>query len=259
MVAFGGGESTSSSSLPGRCFIMPLRFLPSAAQTTGKARSWYSVNTRGVDDLLFSGFSFPYHGFYCYSTTCQIGTSMATRNLTWGILTSGLASIFFYRHIVLDTNGEPHHILSCSDLVYIDAAHPSLFFPRAATLLGTQDPRALVLRPVSLIIILQPYPLPPTESAGEATCSKIGRHGGSRNHPKSTAHLSSTPSPCDPTSTDVFPPEMSHARQPLRPVKCSHTLCSIQKVANLEYRVGVRGQCLWKVSLFSNSSSYHLI
>lgn len=75
---------------------------------------------------------------------------MATRNLTWGILTSGLVSIFFYRHVALDTNGEPRHILSCSELVYIDAARPSLFFLRAATLLGALDPHALVPRPVGV-------------------------------------------------------------------------------------------------------------
>jgi hypothetical protein len=107
---------------------------------------------------------------------------MAARSLTWGILTSSLASIFFHRRIAPDTNGESHHILSCSELVYINAAHPSLFSLCATTLLGAQDPRALVPGPVDLRITLQPYPLPPTASAGDAARrSKIGRHGGSRN------------------------------------------------------------------------------
>jgi hypothetical protein len=38
-------------------------------------------------------------------------------------------------------------------------------------------------------------------------------------------------------------------------MKSSRTLPGVRKV---EYRVGVRGQCLWKVFLFSNSSSYRL-
>jgi hypothetical protein len=57
-----------------------------------------------------------------YSTTGQIGINMATKDLTWGILTSGLVSMFFYRHIAPDINGDLHHILSCPELVYIDAA-----------------------------------------------------------------------------------------------------------------------------------------
>lgn len=38
-----------------------LEILPSAAQTMGKARSWYSVNTRCVDDPSFLRFFFPYY------------------------------------------------------------------------------------------------------------------------------------------------------------------------------------------------------
>ncbi len=123
--------------------------------------------------------------------TCRIGISMATRDLTWGILTSGLVSIFFFRLVAPDINGEPHHILSCSELVYIDAAGPSLISLCVATLLGAQEPQALVPRPVSVRITLQPYPLPPTASASKTTRSNIGRHRGSRNYSKSTARLSS--------------------------------------------------------------------
>jgi hypothetical protein len=62
---WGGGESTSSSSPPGRFFIMPLGFLPSAGQTMGKARRWCSVRRRAMNDPSFLRFSFPYyHGFY---------------------------------------------------------------------------------------------------------------------------------------------------------------------------------------------------
>ena len=105
---------------------------------------------------------------------------MATRNYTWGILTSGLLSIFFYQHLADDTNGEPHHILSCSPPVYVDAAHPSLFSLCAATLLlDAQDPRGLVPRPISVRIALEPYPYPPTGSPSNATRSKISQHGGS--------------------------------------------------------------------------------
>ena len=103
---------------------------------------------------------------------------MATRDLTWGILTSGLVSIFFHRHVAPDANGESHHILSCSELVYCNADHPSLFSLCAATLLGGPD--ALVVRPVSMRITLQPHPLPPpTASSSKATRSvpRTG-HGG---------------------------------------------------------------------------------
>jgi hypothetical protein len=72
------------------------------------------------------------------------------KELDLGNSTQGLACIFFYRHIAPDTNGEPHHIFSCSELVYIDAARPSLFSLCAAALLGAQDSRALVPRPVSM-------------------------------------------------------------------------------------------------------------
>jgi len=225
----------SSSSPPGHCFIMSVRFLSLAGQTMGEARRWYSVLMRGMDDPSFSRFSFPYHGFYCYSTTCQIGISMATKDLTWGILTSGLVSMFFYRHIAPDINGEPHHILSCSELIYIDAARPSLLSLCAATLLGAEDPHASDPRPVSMRITLQPYPR------------------GSRNHPQSTQ------TPRGSTSRDVFPPQMSHGRHPLHPMKTYHPLSGVRKLATLVYRVGVRGPCLWKVYIFSNRSSYYFI
>ena len=251
-MAFWGGECMSSSSPPGHCFIVSVRFLSLAGQTMGEGRRWYSVHRRWMDDLSFSRFSVPYLDFYCYSTTCQIGISMATKDLTWGILTSGLVSMFFYRHVAPDINGDPHHILSCSELVYIDAARPSLFSLCVATLLGAEDPHALDPRPVSVSITLQPYRLPATASASKATCSNIGRHRGSRNHPKSTQ------TPRGSTSRDVFPPQMSHGRQPLHPMKISRTLPGVRKVATLVYRVGVRGPSLWKVFLFSNSSSYHL-
>jgi hypothetical protein len=206
-----------------------------------------------VHDPSFIRFSFPYHGFYCYSTTCQIGISMVEKNLTWGILTSGLASIFFHRHVVPDEKHEPHHILSCSDMVYVDATSSSLFSLCAATLLGADDP--LVVRPVSVRTV-QPYPLDEAASPSEATRSKIGRPRGGRNNPKSTARVSSARNPRGSTSTDVFPPQMAHARQPLHPMKCSRTLLGVRKMAILEYRVGVRGQCLLKVF---HSSSFYLI
>lgn len=234
-VAFGVGESTSSSSLRGHCFIMSVRFLSLAGQTMGEARRWYSVHKRGMVDSSFLRFSFPHHCFYCYSTTCQIGISMATRDLTWGILTSGLVSIFFYRHVAPDINGDPHHILSCSELVYIDATGPSLFSLCAATLLGAEDPHALDPKPVIVRITLQPYPFPST--------ANTGRHRGSCNYPKSTQN------PRGSTSRDVSPPQMSHARQPLHPPKLSRTLPGLRKAATLVYRVGTRRPCLWKVFL----------
>jgi hypothetical protein len=180
-------------------------------------------------------------------TTCQIGISMATKGLTWGILTSGLVSMFFYRHVAPDANGAPHHILSFSELVYIDATGPSLISLCAATLLGAQDPHTgtLIPRPVSVKITLRPYPIPQTASASNAT-----RHRGNRNYRRPAARLSSSAqNPRGSTSREVFP----HARQPLQ------LLPRVRKVLTLEHRVGVRRQCLWKVFLFSSSSSYHHI
>jgi hypothetical protein len=48
-------------------------------------------------------------------------------------------------------------------------------------------------------------------------------------------HLSSAPNPHRTTSTDVFPPQMSHTRQPLHSMKSSRTLLGVRRVATLEY------------------------
>src|SRR5713101_7811929 len=101
---------------------------------------------------------------------------MATKNLNWGILTSGLASMFFLRHEAVDTNGEFHHILVCSELVNCDATGPSLFSLCAATLLGRPD--GLVVRPTSKRFTLRPYSLPRTVSTSTVTRSNVGRHRG---------------------------------------------------------------------------------
>jgi hypothetical protein len=231
-IPFGVSESMSSSSPPGLCFVMPLRFITWLRQTVGKARRWYSVNMRGMDDSLFSRFSFPYHCFYCCSTACQIGISMATRELTWGILTSGLVSIFFHRHVADDTKGEPHHILSCSDPIENDAKHPSLFALCAATLLG--GPGALAVRPVSLKICPSQWNSLVLKSNVQPMCDMV------------VIQLS------------LFSPQMSHARQPRYPVR---TLLGVRKVTTFGYRAGVRGQCLSKVFLIVHllyTISYHL-
>ena len=165
---------------------------------------------------------------------------MATRNYTWGILTSGLVSIFFYRHLADDTNGEPHHILSCSPPVYVDAAHPSLFSLCAATLLlDAQDPRGLVPRPISVRIALEPYPYPPTATPSDATRSKISQRGGSgREHRGRLA--------CDvsggntPVEVDVYG-FGAKEKSMLRIMRCSCTLLGVRTAASLKHRVGVRG------------------
>ena len=145
--------------------------------------------------------------------TCQIGISMATRNFSWGILTSGLVTIFFHRHVVRDSLGEPHHILSCSEPVYVDAIGPSIFSLCAVTLLGAEDPQVLNPRPVRLKFTVPLYDLPPAASPSMATRSRIGRHRGSHSHPGP----SSAPNPG------------------------SSTLA--------EYRAGVHEQHWWKVTV----------
>jgi hypothetical protein len=66
---------------------------------------------------------------------------------------------------------------------------------------------------VGVSITLRPYHLPTTASASKATRSNIGRNKGNRNYPKSTQNPRSS------DSRDVFPPQTSHGRQPLHPVK----------------------------------------
>ena len=153
------------------------------------------------------------------------------------LLTSAraLASIFFYRYVAPGANGELHHILSCSEPVYSDADHPSLSSLCATTLLGS--PRTLVVRPVSLRINLQPYPLLPTASPRKATM-------GSRDYRKSAAHLSPVQlqNTSGYTARDVFPPQMSHARQP--PLYPLRTLLGIRRYS--------------KVYIFLSNSSFHL-
>jgi hypothetical protein len=120
---------------------------------------------------------------------------MVSNNLTWGILTSGLVSIFFHRHEVPDINGESHHVLSCSKPVYVDAARPSVFSLCAAMLLGAHDARAFSLRLPSTRFTVQPYSLPQAASPSEATRSHTRRHRGSE-----TTRLSSTQNPRGSTS-----------------------------------------------------------
>lgn len=181
--------------------------------------------------------------------TCQIGISMAMRELTWGILTSGLVSIFFHRHVAHDTNGEPHHVLSCSDPIYSDAKYPSLFSLCATTLLG--NPETLVVRPLSSRGALQPYliPLPLAAIPSSVIHSKACRHRGGCNYRTLAAHHSSMPRGS--TARDaIFPPHMLHTRRLLYPVR---TLLGVRKVTTFNYQVGVCGQWAFlTVHLLSN-------
>jgi hypothetical protein len=209
----------------------------------GGARCYYLGETRVVQGTSSLRFSFLYHSFYCHSTTCQIGISMITRNLIWGILTSGLDSILFYRHIVRDANEEPHHILSCSEVVHVDATSPSLFSLCAAMLLLDA---ASAPRPMSMRNTLQPYSIPSTAGPSRATRSNMPQGRGGRAHGR-RIDSSLALTPYRSTSTGVFPPAMAPASRRLRPMSCSSTLRGVRKVASLEHRVGVRGQCLLKV------------
>lgn len=170
---------------------------------------------------------------------------MSTQNFTWGILTSSVISILFHRHMATDTNGEPHHIISCSDPVYLDSANPSLFSLCAATLLGIQDPHALDTEPVSAEITLQPYTFPLAARPSNATRSKF----------KAWTELKSrfakqSSSATNPAGSTPVPLQTLH----------SCTQLGVQKVATLEYRVGVHGQCLWKVFLIPfYFISYHIV
>ena len=82
--------------------------------------------------------------------------------------------MFFHQHIMCDSLGEPHHILLCSELVYVDAIGPSIFSLCAVMLLGAEDPQVLNLRPVRLKFTVPLYDLPPAASPSMATCSRIG-------------------------------------------------------------------------------------
>lgn len=244
-----GSGSTLSSSPPGCCFIIWTRFWPLAMRTMGMARGWYSKQMRQVHAPSFSRYSFPISWFLPLShSTCQIGISMSTKNFTWGIFTSSVISIFFHRHVAADTNGETHHIISCSDPVNVDSTHPSLFSLCAATLLGTQDPHALDTEPVSAEITLQPYTFFPAARPSNSTCFKV-KALKQRVTSLFSKQSSSTAKPTGSTSTDIVALQMPHS--------CSQL--GVQKVATLEYPVGVDGQCLWKVFLIYSILSHIIL
>jgi hypothetical protein len=168
--------------------------------------------------------------------------------------------MFFFRYEAPDTNGDLHHILLCSELVYCDAISPSLFSLCATTLLGQPD-GLVVKSSTRSTFTLQPYQLPPTAGGRPATGSNVSRQRGERRSPAPTA------GPSTGTRSKVAGhrgrhnclKSTAHPSSVQNPRGYSRTLFGIRKMSTLEYRVGVRGRSLWKVNPFHAISYYILL